>query len=106
MTSTLKTLVLAGAAIAATSGSALAQEYGYWGDRDSSNGYYRQEDLRHDYRQAHRLREDIERDQARLDQAYRWGRYGEAAAIRRDLGRDYRRLRALHRDIRRDEGYR
>ena len=61
------------------------------------------EDLRHDYAQSERLRADIARDQARLDEAYRRGRWQEARAIRRDLDRDYVKLNALHRDIRQDQ---
>ena len=65
--------------------------------------YRDNQDLRHDYRQSDRLRADIARDQYRLDQAYRLGRYREANAIRRDLERDQRKLYNLNRDIRHDQ---
>jgi hypothetical protein len=92
MKSKLFALVLAAAGLALSAGSALAQ------DR-----YYDRQDLRHDYGQRNRLRSDIARDQARLNEAYRRGRWGEARAIQRDLDRDYRALDALNRDIRHDQ---
>jgi hypothetical protein len=85
-------LGLAAAGLALSAGSALAQ------DR-----YYDRQDVRHDYAQRNRLRADIARDEARLNEANRRGRWGEARAIRRDLDRDYRALDALNRDIRHDQ---
>jgi hypothetical protein len=86
---------------ALSAGCALAQDrYGNGRDR-----YYDRQDLRGDYAQRNRLRADIARDQARLYEANRRGRWGEARAIRRDLDRDYRALDALNRDIRHDRGY-
>ena len=64
--------------------------------------YYDRQDLRRDYAQANRLRADIARDQYRLEQAQRRGRWREAEAIRRDLDRDQRKLAARDRDIRHD----
>lgn len=91
-TSKLLAIGIAAAGLVLSTGSAFAQ------DR-----YYQRQDLRHDYAQSDRLRADIARDQARLDEAYRRGRWREAQAIRRDLDRDYQRLSALRRDIRRDQ---
>ncbi len=65
--------------------------------------YYEDRDLRHDYAKSDRLRADIARDQARLNEAYRRGRWREAERIRRDLDKDYRKLDALNRDIRHDQ---
>jgi hypothetical protein len=72
------------------------------GAAPAQDRYFDRQDLRVDYTQRDRLRADIARDRVRLDWANRWGRWGEARAIRRDLDRDYRALNALNRDIRHD----
>ena len=100
MKSKLFALGLAVAGLALSTGCAVAQDR-YWSSPDR---YYDRQDLRHDYAQRNRLRADIARDQARLYEANRRGRWGEARAIRRDLDRDYRALDALNRDIRHDQG--
>jgi hypothetical protein len=49
-----------------------------------------------------RMRADVARDQARLQEAIRCGRSGEAARIAADLARDQRALQAQMRDVRYD----
>ena len=65
--------------------------------------YGQRQDLRHDAAQRDRLRSDIARDEARMREAYRCGRWREAEAIERDLNGDYQRLDALNHDIRHDQ---
>ncbi len=68
-----------------------------------------------DYARIQRMRDDIGRDRARLDEDIRCGRQDAAARDAADLARDQRALEAMrydvHRDIRRgydrdDYGYR
>jgi len=59
-------------------------------------------DLRHDYARGDRMRDDIARDRARLNEDIRCGRRRAAAADARDLARDQRALDAQYRDIQRD----
>ena len=63
---------------------------------------YRDRDF--DYSRVERLRADVARDRARLDEDLRCGRRRAAAADARDLARDRRTLEALERDGRRDSG--
>lgn len=56
-------------------------------------------DVEHDYATLNRLREDVERDQWRLNEDIRCGRSGRAAADAADLARDQRAMRALENDI-------
>ena len=59
-------------------------------------------DLRQDYARVDRMRNDIARDRARLNEYIRCGRSQAAAEQARDLARDQHRLDAQLRDIRRD----
>lgn len=68
------------------------QDRGYWQDRD----------IHHDYHRVRRMRGDLSRDQERLDEAIRCGRYREADAIQRDMARDQDRLYDQYRDIHHD----
>jgi hypothetical protein len=77
--------------------------------RDWDGGYYRNRDLRHDYRDLHSdyarenaMRADITRDRVRLNQDIRLGRSAAASRDAADLARDQRVLRAEQRDIHRD----
>ncbi len=70
-----------------------------WASRDVRHD---QRDLRHDYTRVDRMRADIARDRARLDEDIRCGRSGAAAADARDLARDQRALDSQLRDIHRD----
>ncbi|MFN7995561.1 MAG: hypothetical protein U0Q18_18265 [Bryobacteraceae bacterium] len=101
--------VLAIAAIATgtliSAAGARAQDR-YWDDRD-----YRHDrrdlrndsrDLDHDYDRVNRLRSDIARDQWRMNEDLRCGRYREADRQARDIERDQRKLDSQWRDIRRD----
>jgi hypothetical protein len=63
-------------------------------------------DLRHDYARVDRMRDDMARDQARLNEDIRCGRQAAAARDAADLARDQRALAAQQRDIRRDQNYR
>lgn len=81
--------------LAATGTSAFAQDWGY---RDSNRG----RDLHNDYVRAGGIDNDLARDQYRLNEALRCGRYAEAAAIRRDMARDSHVLHEQYRDIRHD----
>jgi len=60
-------------------------------------------DLRNDYGRAERMRDDITRDRARLNEDIRCGRSEAAARDARDLARDQRALDAQYRDIRHDQ---
>lgn len=79
--------------------------YGYNGDRYAQHqdlrGDYR--DVHHDYARVDRLRNDVARDQYRLNEALRRGDERAAGRIARDMARDQRRLYALHADIDRDQ---
>ena len=59
-------------------------------------------DFRSDYTRVDRMRDDIARDRARLNEDIRCNRRGAAAADARDLARDQRALDAQYRDIQRD----
>jgi hypothetical protein len=59
-------------------------------------------DLRHDYNQVDRMRDDIARDRVRLNEDIRCGRSAAAARDAADLARDQRALQAQRRDIRQD----
>ena len=59
-------------------------------------------DLRHDYNRMDRLRDDIARDRARLNEDIRCGRSQAAARDAADLARDQGILEAQRRDIRQD----
>ena len=63
---------------------------------------WRDRDLRHDWVRVNRMRDDIARDRARLNEDIRCGRSAAAAADARDLARDQRALEAQYRDIRHD----
>ena len=81
---------------------ATAQDWGYRHEQ------YR--DLRRDYARVERLRADIARDRARLDEDIRCGRSRAASRDAADLARDQRALEAQLRDIHHDrrelrEGY-
>ena len=86
-------LVLAGAMAVP-----LAAQDGYW--RDTHN---ERRDLRHDYARVDRMRADIARDRARMNEDIRCGRSRAAAADAADLARDQRALGAQVRDIHRDQ---
>ena len=77
---------------------AVAQE-GYWRWRDTYND---RRDLHYDYARVNRMRADIARDRARMDEDIRCGREAAAARDAADLARDQRALDAQLRDIRRD----
>ena len=68
----------------------------------SAAGWDNGRDLRHDYGRVDRLRDDIARDRARLNEDIRCGRQAAAAADARDLARDQRALDVQYRDIRSD----
>lgn len=77
--------------------------------RDWDDGYYRNRDLRRDYRDLHSdyahvnaMSADIARDRVRLNENIRLGRQGAAARDAADLARDRRALRAELRDIHHD----
>ena len=53
-----------------------------------------------DYGRVNRMRDDIARDRARLNEDIRCGRRAAAAADARDLARDQRALNAQYRDRR------
>ena len=76
-----------------------AAQDGYWQRQDIRND---QRDLRHDYARVERLRADIARDRARLNEHIRCGNHRAAAADAADLARDQRALDAQLRDIQRD----
>jgi hypothetical protein len=59
-------------------------------------------DLNRDYNRVDRMRADIARDRARLDDDIRWGRSAAASHDAADLARDQRALEAQMRDIRHD----
>lgn len=59
-------------------------------------------DIDHDYDRVARMRADIARDQARLNEDIRCGRSQAAARDAADLARDQRALQAQTRDIRSD----
>jgi hypothetical protein len=88
-------LALAGGMAVATTGAASAQD---WRHVDN------------DYARIERMRNDIARDRARLDEDIRCGRQQAAARDAADLARDQRVLNAqrrdVHTDIRRDAYYR
>ncbi len=69
----------------------------------SAQDRWERRDLNHDYARAERIRADLSRDQYRLNEAVRCGRYGEADRIRRDMYRDQRALDSQMRDIRHDQ---
>ncbi len=71
--------------------SGMAQDR-YWDNRD----------LRHDYARIERLRADIARDRARMDENIRCGRERAAAKDAGELARHQRELDALTRDAYRD----
>lgn len=60
-------------------------------------------DLHHDYNRIDRMRDDMNRDQARLNEDIRCGRTEAAARDARDLARDQRAYYAQARDIQRDQ---
>jgi hypothetical protein len=100
---------LAGLALVAgmAGAPALSAAEPYWQNgRDSRNDYrsdYR--DLARDYSRIDRLRADIARDRARLDEDIRCGRTREARRDAEDLARDQRMLNAMRREVRYDRGY-
>ena len=59
-------------------------------------------DVRHDYARVDRMRDDMARDRARLNEDIRCGRTQAAASDARDLARDQSALAAQQRDIRHD----
>lgn len=78
--------------------------YGYDNDRYAQHqdlrGDYR--DVHHDYAQLDHLRNDVARDQYRLNAALQRGDERAAGHIARDMARDQRRLYALQADINHD----
>jgi hypothetical protein len=80
---------------------------GYWygdgGRHDSAERHYQEKDLRHDYRNVNRLREDMADDQRKLSRDYWSGRSWKAERDARDLAHDRRELREQLRDIHRDK---
>jgi hypothetical protein len=87
----------AGVALTGTA-AASAQE---WRD-GAADRYYDRQDLRGDYARVERMRADIARDRARLDEDIRCGRDRQAARDAADLARDQRALDAQLRDIHHD----
>ena len=75
---------------------AMAQDR-YWRDVDHDR-----RDLGYDYARVNRMRNDIARDRARLNEDIRCGRQRAAAADAADLARDQRALDSQYRDIRHD----
>ena len=75
---------------------AFAQD-GYWRDT-----YNERRDLSNDYARVDRMRADIARDRAHMNEDIRCGRSRAAAADVADLARDQRALRAQFRDIHHD----
>lgn len=59
-------------------------------------------DVRHDYARVNSMRDDMARDQARLQEDIRCGRTEAAARDARDLARDQHNVQAQRTDIRRD----
>jgi hypothetical protein len=59
---------------------------------DWRDSRYDRQDLRRDYNQTDRLRADIARDRARLNEDLRCRRYDAARRDRADLARDERQL--------------
>jgi hypothetical protein len=59
-------------------------------------------DLHRDYGRVDRMRDDIARDRARLNEDIRCGRRAAAGADARDLARDQQALNSQIRDIQRD----
>lgn len=80
-------IALAGGMAVAGSGIASAQDWDH---------------VDHDYARIQRMRNDIARDRARLDEDIRCGRQEAAARDAADLARDQRALRAQRADVRRD----
>jgi hypothetical protein len=70
-----------------------------WHDRDIRHD---RQDLRHDYAQADRLRNDIAADRYRRNEDLRYGRPYAAYREQRDIDRDDHRLNSLDRDMRHD----
>jgi len=68
----------------------------------SAAGWDNGRDLRQDYARVDRLRDNIARDRARMNEDIRCGRRAAAAADSRDLARDQRALDSQYRDIRHD----
>ena len=62
-------------------------------------------DVRHDYARVDSMRDDMARDQARLNEDIRCGRTEAAARDARDLARDQHNLQYQRRDIRQDVRY-
>ena len=73
-----------------------------WRDRAYDRAYDRQ-DIRHDYNRIDRMRADIARDRARLNEDIRCGRQSAASRDAADLARDQRALDAQLRDVRHDQ---
>jgi hypothetical protein len=78
--------------------------------QDWRYGYARQQDMREDsrdlnrdYNRVDRMRADIARDRARMDEDIRCGRSAAASRDAADLARDQRALDAQMRDIRHDQ---
>ena len=65
--------------------------------------YFDRQDLHHDYNRVDRMRADIARDRARLNEDIRRGRQAAASRDAADLARDQRALDAQLRDIRHDQ---
>jgi hypothetical protein len=59
-------------------------------------------DVRHDYARVDSMRDDIARDQARLQEDIRCGNAEAAARDARDLARDQKIMQWQRRDIRQD----
>ncbi len=99
------TLALAAALLAPGAATLSAQDWrGDWG------GYYRGDyradrHIDRDYDRIERMRADIARDRARLDEDIRCGRERAARHDAADLARDQRRLEAMLRDVHRDQRY-
>jgi len=62
-------------------------------------------DVRHDYARVDSMRDDMARDQARLNEDIRCGRTEAAAADARDLARDQKTAQWQRSDVRQDNRY-
>ena len=96
--STLMATIAVGIGLLAPGAATLsAQDWGYRQDIRRDN-----RDLNVDYARVDRLRADIARDRARMNEDIRCGRSAAAARDSADLSRDQRALDAQMRDIRHD----
>lgn len=90
----------AGMLLAGTSMASAQDWRDYHSDYRSDYRQYR--DIRQDNYRVARMRADMNRDQARLNEDIRCGRTAAAARDARDLARDQQALNGQVRDIQRD----